>query len=272
MSALAVREGQDQFDERQVAALKQLGVADASRADLAVFMHVVQRTGLDPFAKQIYMLGRRDRNTGQVRQTIQTAIDGYRLIARRAADAAGHSLGYEDTLWCGPDGVWTKAWLSDDPPSAAQVVVVRDGDRYPAVALLKEYRQERSPMWRDKAALMLAKCAEALALRKAFPQDLSGVYTAEEMDQNNDPTVHVDQVTQPAQDPTRTAATLAGAVQMIAASTTEDQALGIARQVWQELTDQPSRDALTAAVDQWKQDHFTPASADADVQDAEVVE
>jgi phage recombination protein Bet len=185
-SSLAINAEQDGFTEKQVAALKQLGVKDATNADLAVFFHQAQRTGLDPFARQIYMIGRWSREG--TKQTIQTGIDGYRLIARRAVDKSGESFGYEDTRWCGQDGQWTDVWLSSQPPAAARVVVLRNGNRYPATALWSEYVQtvkDGAPntMWAKMGANQLAKCAEALALRKAFPQDLSGIYTSEEMGQ-----------------------------------------------------------------------------------------
>ena len=66
--------------------------------------------------------------------------------------------------------------------------MIRDGARYPAIALWNEYvgtkfNGDVTQMWATKGALMLAKCAEALALRKAFPQDLSGLYTSDEMQQ-----------------------------------------------------------------------------------------
>ncbi len=176
MTALVLREDQDYWDDKQLAALKQLGLHQASNADLAIYFHQCQRTGLDPFAKQIYMVERAGR------QTIQTGIDGYRLVARRAADRHGHTLGYEDTAWCDGAGVWHDVWLSKEPPAAARVVVIRDGGRYPAVALFTEYNAG-GRSWQNMPALMLAKCAEALALRKAFPQDLSGIYTADEMAQ-----------------------------------------------------------------------------------------
>lgn len=185
-TALTIQEGQTEFSPGQVATLRQLGVENATREDLAVFFHQAVRTGLDPFARQIYMIGRYAK--GGMKQTIQTGIDGYRLIARRAADKAHETLGYEDTLWCGDDGKWTDVWLSKNPPSAAKVTVLRNGERFSAVALFSEYAGTTkdgsyTQMWATKGVIMIAKCAEALALRKAFPQDLSGIYTAEEMAQ-----------------------------------------------------------------------------------------
>ena len=183
-SALAVSPEQDFWTPKQESALAQIGVEKASKADLAVFFHQCQRTGLDPFARQIYMIERKGK------QTIQTGIDGFRLIARRATDAARGTFGYEDTLWCGEDGKWTDVWLQREQPRAAKVTVIRDGARYPAIALWNEYvgtkfNGDVTQMWATKGALMLAKCAEALALRKAFPQDLSGLYTSDEMQQED---------------------------------------------------------------------------------------
>ena len=64
---------------------------------------------------------------------------------------------------------------------------------FTGVALYREYvgtrfdkttgQQVPNSMWQTKPVSMIAKCAEALALRKAFPQDLSGLYTADEMQQ-----------------------------------------------------------------------------------------
>jgi phage recombination protein Bet len=177
---LAIREGQSTFDGKQLAALEQLGVANASRADQAIFFHQCVRTGLDPFARQIYMIER------QGKQTIQTGIDGFRLIARRAVDRQRQKLGYAEPQWCGPEGKWVDVWLNAEPPLAAKVTVYRDGEPFPAVALLREFRQTRrdgtpNSQWASRPAHMLAKCAEALALRMAFPQDLSGLYTTDEM-------------------------------------------------------------------------------------------
>jgi phage recombination protein Bet len=185
-NALAISQDQTTWDARQLAALKHLKLSEASPGDLALFLHTCQRSGLDPFARQIYLIR---RGGGW---TIQTGIDGFRLVARRVADASGEVLGYEDTVWCGEDGVWRDVWLAKQPPAAAKVVVLRGAGRFSAVALFDEYKAvDRSgaltSFWATKPALMLAKCAEALALRRAFPQDLSGLYTAEEMAQADNP-------------------------------------------------------------------------------------
>lgn len=187
-TAIAIRDNQTTFDQLQVKALVQLGVKDATPADLAIFFHQCARTGLDPFARQVYLIGRKTKVNDQwvTKQTIQTGIDGFRLIARRAVDRRKESLSYADTLWCDSDGEWKDVWLSSEPPAAAKVTVFRNGQQFPAIALMSEYKQTTSAgaptkMWKEKPVLMLEKCAEALALRKAFPQDLSGLYTVDEM-------------------------------------------------------------------------------------------
>lgn len=175
---LALRSDQQDWTDHQRAALAQIGVDKASSGDLAVFMHVSQRTGLDPFSRQIYMISRGGK------WTIQTGIDGFRVIAARHREYGGQ-VGPE---WCGDDGVWRPFWSGKTPPVAARVGVVhRDFDQPVwGVAMFTEFTAGNS-MWREKGAHMLAKCAEALALRKAFPHDLAGLMTPEEADRDDRP-------------------------------------------------------------------------------------
>lgn len=181
-SALAVTGDQPFWSAQQLAALKQIGVENAPNADLAVFLNFAQRTGLDPFARQIYMIGRYSKNG--TKWTIQASIDGLRIVAERSGDYAGQTA----VEYCGNDGVWRDVWVGNEPPVAARVGVLRHGFNVPlyAVAYFDEYVQtdrdgRPTAMWASKPKLMLAKCAEALALRKAFPNDLAGLYTADEM-------------------------------------------------------------------------------------------
>ena len=182
-TGLAINDQQDGFTPQQLAALSQLGVHDAPAGDLAVFFHQAKATGLDPFKREIYMIQRSGK------WTIQTGIDGFYKTADRASRAAGGTWGIPETLWCGEDGVWRDVWLAHTPPAAAKVTVVRDGSQFTAVALTSEYKAS-GPMWQKMPARMIAKCAEALAIRKAFPQDLSGLYTSDEMAQATAPARH----------------------------------------------------------------------------------
>ena len=177
MSNLVISPDQQAFTTQQLATLRQIGVEKASEGDLAVFFHHCQRTGLDPFAKQIYMVGRWDNRAGAMKYVIQTGIDGYRLIAERTGTYAG-----SDETWQEQNGRLVSATVTVRKVVAGQVC------GFTATARLEEYVQtgkDGKPMglWAKMPHRMLAKCAEALALRKAFPQDLSGIYTAEEMSQ-----------------------------------------------------------------------------------------
>lgn len=185
--SLALSDEQSFWNEKQIAALRHMGVENASEGDLTVFHHVCTRTGLDPFARQIYMIGRWSREG--TKYTIQTGIDGFRLIGRRAADRAGHSVSVSAPEWAHEDGSWRPVWVAAwGRPVAARVTIKRAGEPFVAVALFDEYKQTKrdgdlTQMWSQRPAGQIAKCAEALAWRMAFPQDLSGIYADEEMGQ-----------------------------------------------------------------------------------------
>lgn len=173
-ASLAISSDQTFWSETQLSALKTLGLSNASKGDLSFFFHQAQRTGLDPFARQIYMIERGGRFG------IQTSIDGFRIIAQRSGKYAGQDGPY----WCGEDGQWVDVWLKPTPPLAAKVGVFHQDFHEPLYAVAKwESYAQSSPIWKKMPELMLAKCAESLALRKAFPNDLSGIYTDEEMPQ-----------------------------------------------------------------------------------------
>ena len=191
--SLAIRPEQTVFSAEQAAVLRQSGIDnDVTNAELAAFLHLCQRTQLDPFSRQIYLIGRWDNRQKRKVFTPQTSIDGYRVIAHRVIAETKDTFGYEDTLWCDSSGRWRDVWLADEAPAAVKVTVLRNGQRFSAVALFREYMQTGKEgkllgLWGKMPAGQIAKCGEALALRKAFPHDLAGVYTAEEMAQADNP-------------------------------------------------------------------------------------
>jgi phage recombination protein Bet len=159
-------------------------------ADLDFFLIQCARTGLDPITKQIYAIP-----AGQGKINIMASIDGLRLIAERS----GAYEGQTKAEWCDKEGNWSDVWIKEGTPKAARVGVYKKGFREPlvATAMFDEYAQKQQyddkygkykagdlgHMWKKMPALMIAKVAEALALRKAFPNEMSGIYATEEIPQ-----------------------------------------------------------------------------------------
>jgi phage recombination protein Bet len=176
--------------------------AGASKHDQDVFIHICKKTGLDPVLKQIHPVARKTRNAnGEYVLTItnQTSIDGYRLIAERTGR---YSPGREPSYAYDKDG----KIISATSYIKKQTI---DGTWHEvgATAFWKEYAQVNkdgrpTQFWEKMGHLMLAKCAEALALRKAFPDMYSKIYTDDEM--NNPMTLESSTEEQTTENPVET--------------------------------------------------------------------
>jgi phage recombination protein Bet len=165
----------------QIALIKRTIGKDLTDAELDLFIYQCKRTGLDPLVKQIYPIKRAGR------MTIQVGIDGFRLIAERTGRYAGQ-LG---PFFCGDDGVWLDVWLKAEPPAAARIAILRKDFSEPLWSVARFASFVADNLWRKMPEVMIAKVAEMAGLRRAFPQELSGIYGTEEMQQADAPTLTV---------------------------------------------------------------------------------
>lgn len=160
------------YDKDQLAVIKENVAKNASNVQLQFFLEVCARRGLDPLLRQIHWTPR----------GIIVAIDGLRLIAKRTGKyrpgATKHILDENGKL----ERVEATVWQLFTYPDGSH-----DWHEVTEEATLKEYIAS-TPTWNKMPRVMLAKCAEARALRRAFPDEMGGLYAESEMDQaNNNP-------------------------------------------------------------------------------------
>lgn len=172
-----------------IALLKATVCKDHTDDEVKLFARYCEAKGLDPFGREIYSIKR------QGKPTFQMGIDGLRAKAEESGEYDG-----QETEWCGEDGVWKDIWISGLPPYAARVKINRKGCEKPfvGIALWTEYKPATDDwMWKKMPSSQLAKCAEAIGFRKAFPRKLGGIYSAEEMQQAGGSTTEAPKIARP---------------------------------------------------------------------------
>lgn len=172
-----------EFSDEQRKMIRDAFANGASEQEFSVLMEVAKARRLNPLMRQIHFVSRWDSQKSRNVWATQVSIDGLRAIAERTGIYAGQDEpefveSSDGIIKCCKVRVYRKDW----------------GDRAAVgVAYWSEYVQTyrdkssgkdvATPMWRKMPHVMIAKCAEAIALRKAFPEDMSGLYTPDEMAQ-----------------------------------------------------------------------------------------
>lgn len=166
-----------QISDEQKQILKRTLFKGFSDDEVNFCLAVCNRTGHDPFLRQIHFNKRKNRKSGDETIVITTGIDGFRLTADRSRAYAGSD---EATFDLNEKGLPIKGTMT--------VYKMVQGVRcaFTASARWDEFYPGDGPdgfMWRKMPFVMLGKCVEAQALRRAFPAELSNVYAPEEMQQ-----------------------------------------------------------------------------------------
>ncbi len=135
-----------------------------SNEEFEIFIQYCKGTKLNPFKREIWAI-----KAGALQ--IMTGINGFFTIAN------AHPMF---------DGIETD-FLFDDKKNVVAAIcrVYRKDRKYPSTstAFMNEY-QKTTPIWKEKPRHMLLKVAKSIALREAFPQELNGLYSEEEMPAN----------------------------------------------------------------------------------------
>lgn len=207
------------FTNTQLALIRKTVAADTNPDEFDLFIHTAKHLRLDPLRRQIYAFVYSKTDAAKRKMSIIVAIDGFRAIADRTGayrpdedeptieiDEAQKNLDTNPIgivkatvrVWKHSHGAWHKvtasAYWDEYAPirDSAEEYEWRDtGEVWEDSGKPKKKkvpvgevrrRLDTSGQWGKMPRLMLAKVAEALALRKAWPDDFSNVYAAEEFD------------------------------------------------------------------------------------------
>ncbi len=193
------------YQPAQLDLIKRTVAADCNNDEFSLFIEVCKRVGLDPFRKQIYAIVYSKDNAEKRRMSIITGIDGFRAVAARNGDYRPDDeppqIEYDPALKdpdanplgivkatvrafkLSPDGQWHPVvgvahWDEFAPCTEQWEYDETKGRRVPT----GKFAIDKKSNWRVMGRVMICKTAEAQALRKGWPEDLSGIYAAEEMD------------------------------------------------------------------------------------------
>jgi phage recombination protein Bet len=205
------------YTPAQLQLMKRTVAADCDDSEFNLFMEVARRVGLDPFRRQIYAVVYNKKKADKRKMSIITGIDGFRAVAARNGDyrpdeneaeivydkamanPQSNPLGIvKAVVRCfkyGPDKEWHQltgvAYWDEFAPLQEKKNKVDTGEKWPDgnpkfdQVGTGEFTLPQDSKWRSMARVMIAKCAEAQAIRKGWPEDLSGIYAPEEMERAN---------------------------------------------------------------------------------------
>lgn len=160
----------------------------APLSEARALIAIAEARGLNPILQECYFVKRWDSENRREKWAVQAAIDSFRIKAEQTGLYAGQD---EPEYEYDKEGLVTLArvrvWRKDWPRPA---VGVARWDEY--VQTTKEGKPTR--FWQRMPHNQLAKCAEALAMRKAFPAVLAKVYVTEEMGQADNEAPYVPQM------------------------------------------------------------------------------
>lgn len=168
--------------------------SNLNREQFQLFLAACAERNLSPWFRHLHPEVKHDEKSGRPVVQMITTIDGFRLIAKRT----GEWIWTSSPSFCGEDGIFKDVWLKPEYPAAAVIGVQRKGatELFRATAYWELYAQYTmgprgekilTDPWQKWKHHQLAKCAEALAMRQAFPEEFSGLYTKEEMGQASNP-------------------------------------------------------------------------------------
>jgi len=191
------------FSARELSLIRKTAAKDANDTEFDQFIAYCRTTKLNPLRRQVALVIFNKNNPAKRQPTIITTIDGLRAIADRSGnyrpDPEAPRVTYDDTLKgpLNPQGIvkvqvtvfkWShgewfpvagEAHWSEFAPLKAIWAEDETGKR------VKTDKVELDPTkegWTRMPHVMCAKVAEAQALRRGWPEDLSGVYGEEETD------------------------------------------------------------------------------------------